>query len=80
MVGNELGSRVNSFRVTTRSWQRLASQYVLIKANDSAKFSAPGLTKWQVWVFVKLCLNAQHCHEKALVRTFALLLLMSSWG
>lgn len=81
MVRNELGSRVNSFRVTTRSWQRLVSWF-LGSRQTTQEIQCPSAHKMEGlgFSFFKLCLNAQYCHEKVLVGTWASLLLMSSCG
>lgn len=86
-VGNELGTRVNPFRVTTCSWQRLASWSLgsrqTTQPNSAHKCSRNGRFGFFAFCFLlffKLCLNAQYCHEKVLVGTCASLLLMGSCG
>lgn len=89
-VGNELGARVNPFRVTTCSWQRLASLFLGSRLttqpyapNSAHKCSWNGRFGFFAFCFLlffKLCLNAQYCHEKVLVGTLASLLLMGSCG
>lgn len=71
MIGNELGSRANSFRVTTRSWPRLASWCFFDRGELLSQIQGTSAHKMAGLGFFKLRLNVQHCHEKALVGTLA---------
>lgn len=83
MAGNERGSRLNGAKqyASGKDWPPVWSTESLSQIHrTSAHKSRDRFLSFFFFYSFRLCLNAQYCHEKMLVGTFASFLLMSSCG